>query len=360
MTIKRVNFDFCYLFLSGIMLAGMYCFPEIVREAASNGISICLKKIIPTLLPYIIATKMFSLFLLKISVTNPHFSKIKPDVLILLSGNISGFPNGAVLTSNFYKSGAISKKKAEIIISCSNSISPAFCISVFGADVLNRGIYGIITFISIIAVNISLYLLQTRAMNDENNTISISHGNKSYSSLITSAITEGFEIIIDVCAFVVYFFTIGSIFHTIMTFAGLEGTVLDSAVCSVLEITGGIEQLKNLKYGTRFILGNAAMGFGGLSAIMQVLSVCNNDGLSSRRFLFAKIISLFAVPVISFIILYLIPENVLAGSLSSAYQIIQSWLNKDKIILFGSLLIAIIAIIVINNRKENKKSKIFL
>lgn len=356
---KSIYYDYTCTVLSALLLIAMYVFPDVIRNSASEGISICLNKVIPSLLPYIIGTKILSSLLLKLQKSAHSALKFRVSFWALLLGLLSGFPNGAILAASFYKNGSLSKRDAEILISCSNCISPAFCISVFGSDILNGSLFGFMTFISLFIVNITLYIIQR---NNTHYDIKINQdiNCKSNLSVITSSITEGMMTVINICAFVIYFMCFASIVQAILYFIGFKNSIITATITSLIEITCGIQELRELRYGTRFLIGNAVMGFGGLSAIMQVISVCNEVGLSARRFVFTKIVSVLAVPSVSLLLLFFMPSRLIIRH--SFFQNINFNSYKQILILLAVLLplFVTIMIFVIKRRKEYKKSKIIL
>lgn len=360
MKIKNIHYEILCLIITFIMLICAYAFPSVVREYAANALDMCGRVLIPTLLPFIILSRIFSVYVMKLARNYNTEGSILFDFIILLLGILTGFPGGALMASVFYENKAICKERTERIIACSSGLSPVFCIYVFGERILYSRLYGAMIFFSAAAVNIVCYLVLSvfQRKNDTDKKLHNSHkdAHKAESDNITNIITNGMMSVINISAFVTFFSCFEGILITLLRFFGLGDNTASITLCSLIEASCGVELISRLSFGSRFIVGSAVIGFGGISAIMQVYSICSKNKISVRKLIIIRVISLFATPLLSIGMLSIIEET------KSIFAAVKHKIFDIKALFFTILAVSavIIALFVIKMRKEYKKSKIIL
>lgn len=293
------------MFLSVLVL--MYIYPTIIKSSVIKSLNICYKVLIPSIFPYIAGTRILSEYIIKLIINsnNSFFKKTTViNVLAIIIGLISGFPNGAIIAARFYNLRIISKEDAEKIVALSNCISPSFCIIYFGKFVLDNIFCGVLIFLSIVLSNLFISVIFKK---NKSYRIDCSNINTSFVNF-PQIITDCCHIMLDICAFVTFFMCFGNLIMKVMSlYIPLSQGIL-SAVFSLLEITSGVMSFSGLDFSRQVLYGCVFLSFTGVCAITQVATICDRTDLSIKSFLLSKIISSILTPIVFILIIKIIPD----------------------------------------------------
>lgn len=311
---KLVNYS--GLFISIFCLSCMYVFPEVTKNAVISSLQLCVKSVIPSLFPFIVCTRIV-IFLYTAKNANSESQPILPVILLsknaliaFVLGLISGFPTGASISGQMYISGLISKEEAEKIAVFSSVAGPSFCIVFFGDNIMHNRLCGLAVYIACALSSFGLLILHNllfcnRNFDKENfksNDFTVKYAGKNLSSL-TQIITDSCLTVINICAYVTFFTCIGEVLTRTSSFF-ISGLYSKKAyICGFLEMTGGISALSKFNFSKRLLTGAFIIGFSGVSAILQVLDICDRYSLNCRKIFFVKLASAFTVPVLTFLII---------------------------------------------------------
>ena len=279
-------------------------FPTVQIKGAINGLLICSDIIIPSLFPFTaLALFLFnggftSFFEKSLSKPAKLFFRMNgKNFVIFLVSFIGGFPVGARLIEEEYKSGRIDKKQGENMLSfCVNS-GPAFIIIGVGSTILNSKELGALLFISnFLASCIIAFVL--RFQNEKYFTIKTE---KQVEQPICDAFVESTAkastSIIGICGFVILFSTLIEIIKTLPI-----ANAIRNILCSLLEITNGTILCDKNIYLIAFLLG-----FGGICVHFQILSVTKTLKPNYLKFLIFRCIHGVLTVIILFISLKIHP-----------------------------------------------------
>ena len=95
-------------------------------QAASSGIEICIRTVIPSLFPFFLLSGYLTGNLQGGAWIAKLFRSPKNTGSILLSGFLGGYPMGAKLTAQQFHSGGISKEEADRLIMFCSQAGPSF------------------------------------------------------------------------------------------------------------------------------------------------------------------------------------------------------------------------------------------
>ncbi len=303
---KKLFYNYFGIITALFCLISMYIFPGITSQTVRYSVELCGKSVIPALFPYIVITRILLNFISKTSKAHPKLGtfRFSPQVILAyLSGIIAGIPAGAVLSGQMYSVGILTKKQAENTVIFSSVASPAFCINFFGGEIMNDRLYGVAVYIACIAVNILFYTIFSKKISAESDTedfrlqdtdTSVSVGEIIYDSCIT---------VITVCAYVTFFMCAGKVVFTALSLFINKIEIVAPFITGFSEMTSGIASLKHIEPPARFLSGSMIIGFGGLSAIMQVNSVCEKYGLCCKKLILIKSLCAATVPLTSIFII---------------------------------------------------------
>lgn len=279
-------------------------------KGAFEGLKICSNIIIPSLFPFTVLTILFqknggllwvgkklnklTCFLFKI--TGLQFS-------VILLSLIGGYPIGAKIINELYKSGDLNEKDAKKLLRFCVNPSPAFFVSAFGINILKNKTAGVILLISNLISCLTLNIIFNR------NKMNICDGqkqqkteDKSISDSFVESVFESTKIILNICAFVTLFSSIAEILMPIF-----KNPRAYALFCPVLEISFGISNIKNSGLSTCFY--SFFLAFGGISTIFQIKQAASKLKPSFLEILiFRTVHGLFAT-IISFILFKNFPQS---------------------------------------------------
>lgn len=273
----------------------MYVFPDTVKEAVIRSVKLCVFSVVPSLFPFVTATRLIINFVSFDSnnsfekFRSPFFSKAGITVFIL--GLVSGFPAGALLAGQGYKNGILTKNEAERISVYSSVASPSFCIIFFGGNILNNRLYGLIVYLAIVTSSLVLLSMSSFFKKEKQTAYAETSACIPKKASASDVIASSCITMINVCAFITFFSCIGAVLSRIFIFSGTESPFLLTLIQGIPEFTSGISAAYDLRFGQRVLTGTLLLGFGGISAIMQIYSVCESFGISCRTLLPVRIAS---------------------------------------------------------------------
>lgn len=240
----------------------------------SEGISICIRSVIPSLFPFFILGSLLTGSLIGSSVLflrplGKWFKIPEGAESLLLIGFLGGYPVGAQTVAQTYRNGQLSKHAAQRMLAFCNQAGPSFLFGILGS-ILTPGKACLLWGIQII----SAYLVsRCIPASEEHTTI-----RKQEPIGLSAAVTLGIRTMASICGWVVLFR---------MCIAFLDRWVLwllpddyKIGVIGLLELANGclsISQITNPSL--QLLISSGILGFGGLCVFMQTASVTEDLGL---------------------------------------------------------------------------------
>lgn len=271
----------------------LFC-PGIALAGSKYGATLWLTQLLPTLLPFFIAIRLFDSCL-------PRISRHR---IFLLTGILCGYPAGATLVANQYDKGLLSRKDAYFYLGFVNNPSPMFVLVFCGTTILGiRSQEAMLLFGALILGSLSGSLIFSvitrflprhprqyfsfRKQFPHTDDITDDPGSaESLSSRLDHIILDSFLLLVRIGGYVIIF----SIFGQFMS--QLPGISSASRIlCSgILEITSGVSYLQTaaLSLHAKKTLMLAVLSFGGLSAAAQTNSILARSELSIFPYLIIK------------------------------------------------------------------------
>lgn len=132
-------------------------------SAAKDGLSLFANSVLPSLLPFFIATELLSytgiievLGRVLNRFMRPIFNVPGEGAFAFIMGIISGYPIGAKIVTNFRQNGICTKEEGERLLAFSNNSGPLFIIGTVGISLFFDTRTGILLFLSHILACISV------------------------------------------------------------------------------------------------------------------------------------------------------------------------------------------------------------
>lgn len=291
------------LLLSAVFLILGLSQPALTLAGASNGLMIWFQKLLPTLLPFLIIVNLLQNADIFDSIIN-HFPKCKYIVTVMavaIPGFLFGLPVGAKLTADFTGKGTLSPQTGNVLLAACNQLSPAFV----GAYVMLQcfqqpnliGVSYLILYLPPAAFA-GCFLLtdifKNKRISQRNSAVSCSSVTQKKASrfqtlfqIIDASILNGFETITRLGGYLILFGIICKYIETLLPVPDITKGI----IMMLMEITSGIHyfSLCSIPFPQKYIIGMAALSFGGLCTHAQTFSVIADAPLSRRSYLLAKI-----------------------------------------------------------------------
>lgn len=294
-TVYQIAFTALALYLIFLLLR----YPALSLEYASTGLMLWFRKMIPTLLPFMILSGI----MIRMNLTEKFVGFIHPLLhrlygtssngsYTILMGLLCGFPMGARIIGELYQAGKLSREESTHLLSFCNNIGPIYFLSfVVPTLAIDKPLipilfmYGIPLVYGIVIMRILPFLSKRTFINTTVQTQSaLSHNTVRMPLLaaVDSSVVSGLIGIAKLGGYMVFFNLLNIAF---VPFHNLNPVFLCLYNC-LLEITSGIDRSSQHLFYTILIL----LPFGGFSCIAQTYSMIQHTDLSIRSYIIHKII----------------------------------------------------------------------
>lgn len=309
--------------------------------AAKSGLKLWVNSVVPSLLPFFIATELLSkteapILLGKVFniLMKPLFNISGEGSFALIMGWISGYPVGAKIAVNLRKNDICSKEDCERLLSFTNNSGPLFIIgtagiSLFGSSTIGflllfthlLGCFTVGVFFRFWKKSSTSKPFYGKLSKTENKLQQINIG--TIGEILSESVYTSISTILMIGGFVVLFSVIISIlnssgitnlvlltFRPICNILNIPAEISSSLFTGIFEITNGINLLANIKLkqiSINIILTAFLLGIGGFSVFLQVLSIVSKSDLSIKPYIIGKILHGLFAAFYTYIFIRIIP-----------------------------------------------------
>ena len=252
---------------------------------ARDSIEMCLTTVVPSLLPFLTVTTYLNTAILGSKLRGMHFVTKRLRIpaggeSVLILGLTGGYPVGAKLIGDLYRSKKISKPTAYILLGYCNNAGPAFIFGIAGVAFQLTGLAFILWFINIISA-ICTGILLPKPDFAEINTL------QQTETSLPKSLQSSISTCVSVCGWITIFKILLSYLQK--WFYNIWGGPIGISITGFLELSNGCIAAINLENTSiRFILLSAFFAFGGICVLLQTVSVTN--GLGIGLYLHGKLI----------------------------------------------------------------------
>ncbi len=308
--------------------------------AIKSGLALWANSVVPSLFPFFVATELLmhtnvisQLGILLNRFMKPLFNIRGEGAFAFIMGIISGYPVGAKIASNFRENNICTKEECERLLSFTNNSGPLFIIGTVGILMFKNTTIGILLFITHILACVTVGFIfrfwkykhvskpykSSKKLSSQNNSVSFSNLGEVLSESITSAIST----ILVIGGFIVIFSSIisilktsgilqfcSSIFVPLFNFINIDNSFIQPILTGFLEITNGISSISSIvckKLSINIILSAFFLGFGGLSILLQVLSITSKTDLSIKPYIYGKFLHGIFAALYTYLFIYYLP-----------------------------------------------------
>ena len=307
-------------------------------SSAKTGLALWANSVVPSLLPFFIATELLG-YTNVISILGKLLNKLMKPIFNVpgeaafpfIMGIISGYPMGAKIVSNFKSQGICTNEEAERLLSFTNNSGPLFIIGTAGIGLFKDTNIGILLFITHILACLTVAFLfrfwksSKRFETKEDRPLS-SHSSISISNLgevLATSIMSAINTIFLIGGFIVLFSVIISILensgildglshliHPILNIFKIPFSYANGIFTGLLEVTNGICNISNItnkNISTNVIICAFLLGFGGISIMLQILSIVSKVKISIKPYIIGKLLQGIFAALYTYIFIYIIP-----------------------------------------------------
>ena len=322
------KYFFTCLFL--IFTITLILFSSSNYESAQKGLSLWATSVVPTLLPFFIATELLcktnfvqilGKFLDKFM--RPFFNVPGESAIAIVMGIISGYPVGAKVVCNLYDKKICSKAEAERLIAFTNNSGPIFILGTVGISLLKNEKIGQILLISHILSSLIVgFIFRFWKQNQVNLTFRNYHSDSTdlitvsnLGEILGDAIKKSIFTVLSIGGFIVLFSVIISILTSsrilviisnLLQFWGIPYEFSLGFLTGVIELTNGLQATSNFYASTPtlcILLCSFLLGFGGLSILLQIYSIISKSKISIKSYFYGKVLQGVISVILTFLLL---------------------------------------------------------
>ena len=315
-------YRFLFTALSLYLIVLLLRYPTLSLDYASTGLNLWLKKMVPTLLPFMILSGIMIRMKLTesfVSLLHPLLHKLygtsKNGSYTIIMGFLCGFPMGARIVGELYEAGRLSHEESARLLYFCNNIGPIYFLSyVVPVLAIEKPLvpflimYGIPLLYGLILCRIApIFRRQPRLLypSDVHNTdtrdipaatVQQKGSRIPLLAAIDTSVLSGLIGIAKLGGYMVFFNLLNIVF---VPFQHVSTDILNVYQC-ILEITSGIDHSGQSLYYTILIL----LPFGGFSCIAQTYSMISRTDLSVRPYIFHKVVQT-VLTALCYLIIYI-------------------------------------------------------
>ena len=238
---------------------------ESCKELFREGILICTNSLVPSLLPFMIASNM-------ILVTMHDVPKQVKIPMIYTLGLVFGFPIAAKYASEMLQRKEISFSTYKKLICCagvpSAGFTVGFCGKHFGYD---KGV--LLYAITVISALLCSILIpdDVKPMGSDNTE---TNAEASFLSAISESVKDGIHRMINVCGYVIFFYTLSGVLCQ-----KIKNAYAAAVISGILEFSTGCTKAMQADTGISYVLCAGILSFSGISVLMQCASIEREYGV---------------------------------------------------------------------------------
>lgn len=307
-------------------------------SAVKSGLTLWATSVVPSLFPFFVATELLMhtrivsiLGYILNKYMKPLFNIRGEGAFAFIMGIISGYPVGAKIASNFRKNDICTKEECERLLSFTNNSGPLFIIGTVGILMYGSSLIGFLLFITHILSGITVGIIFrfwkknsnsdiiTRNLKQENKSVCLSN----LGEILSDSITNSISTILLIGGFVVIFSSIISILKSsgildilslcispLFNILHIDTSFISPLFSGFLEITNGINIISQIhckKLSINIIFTAFLLGFGGVSVLLQVLSIISKTDLSIKPYIYGKLLQGIIAAFYTYIFINVIP-----------------------------------------------------
>lgn len=286
--------------------------------AVKNSLNIWANNVIPSLLPFFIATELLNntnipkiIGNLFNKIMRPLFNVPGIGAYALFMGIISGYPVGAKIVTNFRNNNQCTKEEAERLITFTNNSGPLFILGTVGITLFYDTYIGLLLLSTHILASICVGIIFrfwkiNKSKKRNTNTLVTNISFNSLGEVLSKSILSAINSVVLIGGFIVLFGIILSIlqktyvlnflkilFVPFFNSLNINVDFIIPILTGILELTNGVTAVSciaNKNLAVNVIICAFLLGFGGISIMLQVLSITSKSDISIKPYILGKLL----------------------------------------------------------------------
>jgi sporulation integral membrane protein YlbJ len=246
-------------------------------------------------------------------------------------GIISGYPVGAKIVGNFKENNMCTEEECERLLAYTNNSGPLFIIGTVGISLFSNSLIGFLLLFTHLLACLTvgvIFRFWKYNSNSTNSNYYVSNKNDvTFSNLgevLSNSIISAIKSVLVIGGFVVLFSVILSIliksnfisiismfFYPIFKFFGITNMeFVSSFFTGIIELTNGVMAISAIHSKTisaNIILIAFLLGFGGISVLLQVVSITSKYNIPIKSYVIGKILQGIFAAIYTYIFIYYFP-----------------------------------------------------
>lgn len=308
-------------------------------QATKNGLQLWANSVVPALLPFFIATELLSTTAITKTIGNVLNSYMRPifnvpgvGAYAFIMGIISGYPIGAKIVTFLRNDGLCTKAEAERLLAFTNNSGPLFIIGTVGISMFASTEIGILLFIThfisclLVGFCFRFWKYHDLEKISYHSTKSSFKNNVTFSNLgevLANSILNSIHTIIMIGGFVIIFSVIICILNNCGFFSAISFVLsplsealhispnfIKAISSGFLELTNGLNLVCNIasqSISTNIIIASFLLGFGGISILLQVLSITSKSDISIKPYFLGKLLQGSFSAILTYLFIHIFP-----------------------------------------------------
>lgn len=287
-------------------------------QAVKNSLSIWFNNVVPSLLPFFMATELLNHTNIPKVIGNVFNKIMRPlfnvpgiGAYALFMGVISGYPVGAKIVTNFRNNNQCTKEEAERLITFTNNSGPLFILGTVGITLFYDISIGLLLLFTHILACISVGIIfrfwkRTNKEKRNSDTLETTVTFNSLGEVLSKSILSAINSVILIGGFIVLFGIILSIlqrtyiinilknlFVPCFNLFNISTDLIVPILTGILELTNGVTTVSCIasrNLAINIIICAFLLGFGGISIMLQVLSIISKSDFSIKPYILGKLL----------------------------------------------------------------------
>ena len=263
----------------------LICCSDITSSAALSALNHSVRKVIPALFPYMVLSSFFVHLRLADSVSRVlpmcYFGFPDSAAPVLLTGLLFGFPAGASGCAHLFRSGELSREESARLCALSGHVSPAFLMGSIGA-LWDSKAYGLFLFLCSTAYTVITGFILGRKHTVPSSSVITPAKEENTVTVFCQSVTSAASACLGIIGFIVFFRSAGAVIAETLP-------ALRAFVSVVFEFSYGCVYSAGLGGIRGAALTGFAVGFSGLSVLLQTASFISPEGISLLPFAVSKL-----------------------------------------------------------------------
>lgn len=303
-TKNQVFINFLYILFLLISILTIVFIPKQAIQTFGQGINLWATKVLPSLLPFFILTKLLSYT----SFANSAGAVLSPITkklygvggvagYIYFMSIVSGYPIGAKLTADLYENKVVNAKQAKTISSFTSTSGPLFILGTVGIGFFNNTKLGIIVLVShLISALLNGIIYRNKEVESagpipQTQTSHNPLSDSMYNSIISIMMVGGFIAIFYMALNLILELHILYPLTYLLSKIGIPTNISTPTIAGLIEVTTGLSILGQTEttFKLATTLSSFLISFGGLSIHAQAHCYLKTFGLKYTHFLKQKV-----------------------------------------------------------------------